>query len=93
MIVKNLIKVLEKVDPNLPIVLCVYDHSYHSIQDRNSHGPLKIGYYHRGYDDTKPGKTPKGLLLANVYKDKFNYPNDWMGEVIDVDGTKDDAEY
>jgi len=44
--VKDLIKILETVDQELPIATHANNHSYFSVADEQSHGKLKISLCH-----------------------------------------------
>ena len=83
--VKELIEVLGGLDPELPIVTYAHGHSYHSEWSRRSHGGLMVGLYHRGYDDADDAKESHGVIIGNIDTGsglRFNYPNDWVMEIV-----------
>ena len=86
--VKELIKALEQVDPNLYVVTYANNHSYHSEYSKQSHSPLKVGMYHRGYDEKE--NIADGVVIGNVTDKLFNYPNDWMSNIIAEDSWEAD---
>lgn len=62
MTVAELIEELKKYDPEEPIILDVYRHTYHSVGHRTSHGPLVV-HRHDGRKAFSDYNCPKGVVI------------------------------
>ena len=75
--VKELIKILETVDGELPIATHANNHSYFSDEraDGFSHGSLKVAICHHCAGNH--------IIIGNPYKKELNPPNWYIKEYIE----------
>jgi hypothetical protein len=71
--VRELIELLQKCDPDLPIATHAHNHTYMSGIDEFSHGPLRVILLHTYGGDH--------VCLGDVSKMQINKPN-WYGKKV-----------